>query len=522
MARYSQVELYKKAQKLLGGKGVVKKVAPPSPRKTGFPTDTAMYAEILRKGIADWSDKQDKDAAKAARVADQGAARSMFEDYRKPQPEWNAEEYGTTPDDLRTATMPGALTGNVGATYDPNVKPFPGEDLYDGTDTAQGMAAALGAPNAALGSPLDPGRPYAAGGDEEGDDANWMNPAEHKAFYENEALNAQAGFDEENPTGMARVDQGDYGVAGKQSWLGQLMGNQPPAAVEGEITGAMRMALMGDTIAKREDKEAIARAIVTRDEERAYQSGLKDKVYGRQQKDARILAAAKVEKDRLDRIETGRKERAVVIEWDRQFSKTDKGKKEAAKIKAEHVKTNKQMEQSLELAKARTANQPLTLQQGKSGGFALRMEGATSSIAGILNGADGVKGTEDDYDPTGVLDQTSAKLPRMLSNFAMSEVGRAFRQAKENWVTANLRLESGAVISPAEMENEFLKYFPEANDTPKVLRQKTAARNAAYASMKVNAGRAFDLMREELGKLNTEPTVSNAARWDGWSIEKDK
>jgi hypothetical protein len=157
--------------------------------------------------------------------------------------------------------MPGALTGNVGATYDPNVKPFPGEDLYDGTDTAQGMAAALGAPNAALGSPLDPGQAYAVGTDEEGDDANWMNPEEHKAFYENEALNAQAGFDKENPTGMARVDQGNYGVAEPQSLLGQVFGGPAPVPKEQINTLAMRNLLMGDTIAKRESDEEQKREI---------------------------------------------------------------------------------------------------------------------------------------------------------------------------------------------------------------------------------------------------------------------
>ena len=119
-------------------------------------------------------------------------------------------------------------------------------------------------------------------------------------------------------------------------------------------------------------------------------------------------------------------------------------------------------------------------------------------------------------------DQVSAKFPRMVSNFAMSEVGRAFRQAKENWVTANLRLESGAVIAVDEMEKEFLKYFPETNDSPVVLRQKADARNSAYAGMKVNAGRAFDLMKEELAKLNTEPPESSADRWAKWAILEDE
>ena len=259
MARYSQSELFKKALKLTGGKGVAKTVVPISTKKTGFDTDAAMYADILDQFGEGLSGMQKAKLDKA----DRDAASRMFKDYLKPQKDWDMEKYGTTPDALRAATMPGALTGNVGATYDPNVKPKPKEYEYDGEEgQALRMAAALGAPNAALGSPLDPGQPYAAGTDEEGDDANWMTPAEHKAFYENEAVNAQQRYEDDNLTGMDRVNQGEYDSGAKSE--------------------AMRNLLMGDTIAKRENKEAIARAIATRDEERTYQAGLEGKQFGRE------------------------------------------------------------------------------------------------------------------------------------------------------------------------------------------------------------------------------------------------
>jgi hypothetical protein len=290
MARYSQSELFKKALKLTGGKGVAKTVVPISTKKTGFDTDAAMYADILDQFGEGLSGMQKAKLDKA----DRDAASRMFKDYLKPQKDWDMEKYGTTPDALRAATMPGALTGNVGATYDPNVKPKPKEYEYDGEEgQALRMAAALGAPNAALGSPLDPGQPYAAGTDEEGDDANWMTPAEHKAFYENEAVNAQAGFDEENPTGMARVDQGNYGVAEPQSLLGQVFGGPAPVSKEQTNTLAMRNLLMGDTIAQRENKEAIARAIATRDEERTYQAGLEGKQFGREKELKQLEITAK-------------------------------------------------------------------------------------------------------------------------------------------------------------------------------------------------------------------------------------
>ena len=290
MARYSQSELFKKRMKLTGGKGVAKRVVPISTKKTGFDTNEGMYAAILEQLGGAYSDK----LADKLEKADLAAARRMRDDYLKPQKDWNVEKDGTTPDALRAATMPGALTGNVGATYDPNVKPFPEQWAYDGEEGQQlSMHDALGAPNAALGSPLDPGQAYAVGTDEEGDDANWMTPAEHKAFYEDEALRSQAGFDEENPTGMARVDQGDYGVTEPQSFLGQIFGGPAPVSKEQKATMAMRDVLGADAIAKRENKEAIARAIAKRDDERTYQAGLKSKQFGQEKELKQLEITAK-------------------------------------------------------------------------------------------------------------------------------------------------------------------------------------------------------------------------------------
>ena len=240
---YSQVELYKKAQELLGGKGVVKRVAPTSPRRTGFPTDTSMYANIIDKSVKAWSDKQDKDAAKATRVADQAAARSMFEDYMEPQPAWKAEEYGSTPKTLRDAGFKVSMSDALG------------DQSLEGDEPA---------------------------------DQNWMTADESKQFYNAEATKAQADFDAENPYGINALKD-SYATANKPSMIDQLMGNQPPAAVEGEITGAMRMALMGDSARKRESDEA--RLLTEQDARVKYTRGLEAEGRGQEYKMA--LAAYK-------------------------------------------------------------------------------------------------------------------------------------------------------------------------------------------------------------------------------------
>lgn len=85
----------------------------------------------------------------------------------------------------------------------------------------------------------------------------------------------------------------------------------------------------------------------------------------------------------------------------------------------------------------------------------------------------------------------SAGLTTGIANVT-EDVGRQqYRQAQENWVTANLRPESGAVIGADEMEKEIQKYFPQANDNPETIAQKQRARRDTELAMTVRAGPAY-------------------------------
>jgi len=272
-SRYSQVKFYEDMKEALAP-SKVKPIKYARPASIG--SGAGVAAKVGEEWLAAYLAKQKKDAE----AADIKAARAMADTFYKPQPDWNVETDGTTPDTLRAATMPGALTADVGE-YDPDVMPFPEQWDYDGEEGQQlSMNDALGAPNAALGSPLDPGQAYAVGTDEEGDDANWMTPAEHKEFYENEALNAQAGFDAENLTGLPAVMEADRGGAYNTA-----------NGVRGPRSDVMLAALRGE-----------GRALEREEAERVRATELADKVYDRQQKGASLIATAKVEKDRLDRI----------------------------------------------------------------------------------------------------------------------------------------------------------------------------------------------------------------------------
>jgi hypothetical protein len=61
-------------------------------------------------------------------------------------------------------------------------------------------------------------------------------------------------------------------------------------------------------------------------------------------------------------------------------------------------------------------------------------------------------------------------------------------QARRNFITANLRKESGAAISPAEFETEEKKYFPQIGDAPPVIKQKREARELAIRAMNIQSG----------------------------------
>jgi hypothetical protein len=61
-------------------------------------------------------------------------------------------------------------------------------------------------------------------------------------------------------------------------------------------------------------------------------------------------------------------------------------------------------------------------------------------------------------------------------------------QARRNFVSAVLRKESGAAIGVDEYKNEERKYFPQAGDTDKVIKQKQEARKLAIEALKAQAG----------------------------------
>lgn len=91
---------------------------------------------------------------------------------------------------------------------------------------------------------------------------------------------------------------------------------------------------------------------------------------------------------------------------------------------------------------------------------------------------------------------------------------QATDQARRNFVTAVLRKESGAAISPSEFENEAKKYFPQPGDSESVIRQKQNARETAIKALEIQAGPGANVIRQ-----TPIPKLDIGGETGGWRIK---
>ena len=77
-------------------------------------------------------------------------------------------------------------------------------------------------------------------------------------------------------------------------------------------------------------------------------------------------------------------------------------------------------------------------------------------------------------------------LPQIMGGLSPEQQQTA--QARLNFITANLRKESGATLLPSEFITEEKKYFPKPGDDATVIAQKQKARKLALKAMQIQAG----------------------------------
>lgn len=132
--------------------------------------------------------------------------------------------------------------------------------------------------------------------------------------------------------------------------------------------------------------------------------------------------------------------------------------------------------QSQAIPVAGLPDKPLTEVQGNATAFGMRAN-AANQIFGQL---------ESTGAPVGGLESLLAK--SRVTNAAAPEWAQKAYQAKLNFMSATLRKESGAAISPSEYEAEDKKYFPQVGDKPETIAQKSAMRDLAIKTLTVQAG----------------------------------
>lgn len=120
----------------------------------------------------------------------------------------------------------------------------------------------------------------------------------------------------------------------------------------------------------------------------------------------------------------------------------------------------------------------LTADQANAATYADRMKSAESVLAKVEGaGLD-------------MIAKGAAALP-MVGNFLTTEDFQLFDQAQRNFINAQLRRESGAVISKDEFDNARKQYFPQPGDSKAVIEQKRQNRMDAMKGMERASGPAF-------------------------------
>lgn len=104
-----------------------------------------------------------------------------------------------------------------------------------------------------------------------------------------------------------------------------------------------------------------------------------------------------------------------------------------------------------------------------------------------------------------------------LPNIFQSGDRQAYEQAKRNFITAVLRRESGASISPTEFDTAEKLYFPQAGDKPETVTQKEKTRNTAINNFYKEA----DINRPVMpGQIIQSGNVRYRVGLDGETLEK--
>lgn len=147
----------------------------------------------------------------------------------------------------------------------------------------------------------------------------------------------------------------------------------------------------------------------------------------------------------------------------------------------------------LRIAVASRAEKPPTQAQSLAAGYAARLEQAEPVISSL----------EDEISKMSAV-SFEAQIFTDRPVFQSTTI-QSYMQAARNFINAQLRRESGAVISPSEFSEARKQYLPQPGDTKGVLKQKQENRKISFEVLKSSAGPAFESYMELLGTPPEKP-----------------
>jgi hypothetical protein len=160
--------------------------------------------------------------------------------------------------------------------------------------------------------------------------------------------------------------------------------------------------------------------------------------------------------------------------------------------------------QARAIAGTEKSKDPFTEGQKRDAGFAVRMERALREIDELEDSG---------FDPVNFKDSVLVEyapfIPDLAENFLKSPQYQLYQRAMNDFTTAQLRKETGAVINESEVVFINRSYVPQPGDDPATIAAKREARQLALAAMVGNAGKAYDKTKKEvdarLDDASTDP-----------------
>jgi len=131
---------------------------------------------------------------------------------------------------------------------------------------------------------------------------------------------------------------------------------------------------------------------------------------------------------------------------------------------------------AINLERLKASAVPLTEGQGKAGNFYRRTVSSNQDLDRLA------------LDPDSMIGQVGYQYMPSATHALSSDKRNAYRSAVENFISATLRLESGASIAPSEFERQYRIYFPQAGAGQEEIEQKRKARELAISGLKSEAG----------------------------------